>query len=116
MGTSTKLVFASPISPVATLREFTLGSQWKTTVSIVGSDAFALALVFVFAVVWRHVLSPAYALAYGLHLMPCAMMLLVAFWAQGLYPGVLLHSAEEMRRIVFSASVVFLVVASTSFL
>jgi Undecaprenyl-phosphate galactose phosphotransferase WbaP len=116
MGTSTKLVFVSPISPATTSREFTLGSQWKTTASIVGSDAFALALVFVFAVVWRHVLSPAYALAYGLHLMPCAMMLLVAFWAQGLYPGVLLHSAEEMRRIVFSASVVFLVVASTSFL
>jgi Undecaprenyl-phosphate galactose phosphotransferase WbaP len=116
MGTSTKLVFASPLSPVTVWRAFALGSQWKTTASIVASDAFALGLVFVFAVVWRHLLSPAYALSYGLHLMPCAMMLLVAFWAQGLYPGVLLHSAEEMRRIVFSASVVFLVVASTSFL
>ena len=116
MGTSTKLVFASPLSSPAILPRFTIGSQWKTTATIVGSDAFALALVFVSTVVWRHILSPAYLLSYGLHLMPCALMLLVAFWVQGLYPGVLLHPAEEMRRIFFSASVVFLVVSSTSFL
>src|ERR1700730_18506049 len=106
MGTSTKLVLASPISPSAILERFTLlGSQWKTTASIVGSDALALALVFVSAVVWRHLLTPTYLLTYGLRVVPCALMLLVAFWAQDLYPGVLLHSAEEMRRIFFSASV-----------
>jgi Undecaprenyl-phosphate galactose phosphotransferase WbaP len=116
MGTSTKLVFVSPISHAGLSGPFTLGSQWKTTASIVGSDAFALALVFVSVVVWRHVLTPAYLLSYGWHVMPCALMLLVAFWVQGLYPGVLLHSAEEMRRMFFAASVVFLVVASTSFL
>jgi len=116
MGTSTKLVFASPISSPAILPRLAIGSQFKTTATIVGADAFALALVFVSTVVWRHVLSPAYLLSYGFHLMPCALMLLVAFWVQDLYPGVLLHPAEEMRRIFFSASVVFLVVSSTSFL
>lgn len=116
MGTSTKLAFAPPLSSAAVLRPFTIGSQWKTTATIVGSDAVALALVFASAVIWRHTLSPAYLLAYGFRLTPCALMLLVAFWVEGLYPGVLLHPAEEMRRIFFSASVVFLVVSTTSFL
>lgn len=116
MATSTKLALALPISSADLRRRYSVGSQWKTTATIVGSDAIALTLVFVSAVVWRHALTPTYLLSYGLHLLPCALMLLVAFWAQGLYPGVLLHPAEEMRRIVFSGSVVFLVVSTTSFL
>ncbi len=32
-------------------------------------------------------------------MLPCLTIVLVAFWAQGLYPGVLLHPAEEMRRV-----------------
>lgn len=116
MATSTKLALAFPMSSVDLRRRYAIGSQWKTTASMIGSDTVALTLVFASAVVWRHLLTPTYLLPYGFHLLPCALLLLVAFWVHGLYPGVLLHPAEEMRRIVFSATVVFLVVSATSFL
>jgi Undecaprenyl-phosphate galactose phosphotransferase WbaP len=43
-------------------------------------------------------------------------MLLGAFWLHGLYPGVLLHPAEEMRRTFTAITFVFLIMASASFL
>jgi Undecaprenyl-phosphate galactose phosphotransferase WbaP len=76
----------------------------------------ALVVVFGLAVLWRHVLTPEYQLSAYWQMAPCLTMLLAAFWVQGLYPGVLLHPAEEMKRVVFSGWIVFLVMASTAFL
>lgn len=49
-------------------------------------------------------------------MVPYLVIILIAFWAQGLYPGVLRHPAEEMRRAYTSVSIVFLGMASTTFL
>jgi Undecaprenyl-phosphate galactose phosphotransferase WbaP len=80
------------------------------------SDFLALSLVFWLTIFARHLVTPAYHLASYFQLLPCLLMLLAAFGVQGLYPGVLVHPAEEMRRIFFSVTTVFLIVASTSFL
>ncbi len=83
---------------------------------MVASDAAALALVFGLLVVARHLLSAAHGISEGLELLPSLVIVMIAFWAQALYPGVLRHPAEEMRRVYTSVSIVFLAVAATTFL
>jgi Undecaprenyl-phosphate galactose phosphotransferase WbaP len=80
------------------------------------ADLFTLAIVFGAAVALRHRLSPIYPLASYLDLVPLMAMVLVAFGIQGLYPGVLLHPAEEMRRISVSITAVFLLMSCAAFL
>jgi len=114
MGASTRALY---VAPATALPRVAAGSQWRTTASIVICDLVCLWCVFVFAVVWRHMTDPAYEVGFStFQLLPCLGMMMVAFWIQGLYPGVMLHPAEEMRRVVFSACTVFLVIASTAFL
>jgi Undecaprenyl-phosphate galactose phosphotransferase WbaP len=79
-------------------------------------DVLALSLVFGSALLGRHVVTSSYPFSAGTELLPCLTIVLIAFWACGLYPGVLLHPAEEMRRIVLSVSIVFLGMASATFL
>jgi Undecaprenyl-phosphate galactose phosphotransferase WbaP len=73
-------------------------------------DVVALSLVFGSTVLASH------QLASCIELIPYFAIVLVGFWAQGLYPGVLRHPAEEMRRIYSSFSIVFLGMASTTLL
>lgn len=113
---SSEPVILTSTSPAFPLRQFTIRSQWVTAGAILAVDLLALSLVLSLSVLGRHLLSPAYEFASCLALFPCVIMILVAFWLQGLYPGVLLHPAEEMRRIVFSISIVLLAMASTTFL
>jgi Undecaprenyl-phosphate galactose phosphotransferase WbaP len=80
------------------------------------ADFCSLSLVFAAAVWWRHFLSPAYSLTSFFELFPFLIMMLGAFWIHGLYPGVLMHPAEEMRRISMSVTTVFLVMACSAFL
>jgi Undecaprenyl-phosphate galactose phosphotransferase WbaP len=75
-----------------------------------------LSIVFALAVWWRHTLSPAYQLTSYFELSPLLLLTVVGFWIQGLYPGVLMHPAEEMRRISVAVSTVFLVMACAAFL
>lgn len=83
---------------------------------IVLADFLSLSLVFAAAVCWRHALSPEYPFSSFFELFPFQIMMLVAFWIQGLYPGVLMHPAEEMRRISISVTTIFLVMACSAFL
>ena len=39
-----------------------------------------------------------------------------AFLMYGLYPGLLIHPAEEMRRVFYSMTCVFLIAAAVTFL
>lgn len=75
-----------------------------------------LSVVFGIAVLWRHALSPVYPLSSYFELLPFLVMMLGAFGIQGLYPGVLLHPAEEMRRITVSVTTIFLVMTCSAFL
>lgn len=84
---------------------------------ILSADFLTLSVVFGLAILWRHTLSPVYyQLTSYFELLPFLVMMLGAFWIQGLYPGVLLHPAEEMRRITVSITTVFLVMACSAFL
>jgi len=112
---------AKPIALDSTSSAFALSQlanrpPWITTGCILAADLLTISLVLGITVLGRHFVTPSYDLRCYFDIFPCATMLLVAFWVQGLYPAVLLHPAEEMRRIFFSISMVFLVMASTTFL
>jgi Undecaprenyl-phosphate galactose phosphotransferase WbaP len=90
--------------------------QWVTALSVLAVDLISLSLVFALAVSARHIITPAYHLASYFDLAPLVIMTVAAFWVQGLYPGALLHPAEEMRRVFGSITGVFLVMACSAFL
>ena len=81
------------------------------------SDLFAVSGVFWFAVWSKHLVNPNLDLHFYMKVFPSVLMFLVAFWSQGLYPAMLLHPAEEMRRTFHAVTAVIVVlVASTFFL
>ena len=92
------------------------GNQWAMTLCTFSSDLLTLSLVFALTLWVRHLVSPTYNLSSNLEMFPCLLLLLCAFGAKGLYPGVLLHSAEELRRIFACISTVFLLLAATTFI
>lgn len=112
---STKPAVLPSALPAQAQPKFAISPDWKTTACMFTADAFALSLVFSVLVLARYSITSSYKLAAGLQFLPCLAILLIAFWAQGLYPGVLFHPADEMRRIYTSISIVFLGVASTTF-
>jgi Undecaprenyl-phosphate galactose phosphotransferase WbaP len=94
----------------------TSNSSLAITMCVAAADFLTLSAVFGLAVLWRHYLSPLYPLSSYFQLAPLMVMVMSAFFLQGLYPGVLLHPAEEMRRIFVSITVVFLLMSCTTFL
>ena len=113
---SAKSITLPTVSPSLALSLSSSPPQWMTTACIVASDALTLSVLFALAVAGRHFMTPAYALSSYFHMAPCIVMLLGAFLLQGLYPGALLHPAEEMRRTFTAITLVFLMMASVSFL
>lgn len=91
-------------------------SAWRTVVCLLSSDFLVLVSVFAVAVVGRHLLTSTYHLAAYVEVLPLLSLALIAFGFQGLYPGVLMHPAEEIRRILVSVTTVFLVMACSAFL
>lgn len=80
------------------------------------SDFAGLAVVF-WLVIWsKYTLNPNLDLKFYLEVFPAVLIFLGVFFSQGLYPALLLHPAEEMRRVFHSVTAVFLVLVSTTFL
>jgi len=114
---SAKPIIAVTPPPLARRRPAAASnSSLAITLCVATADFLTLSLVFGMAVLWRHALSPLYPLSSYLQLVPLMVMVMSAFFLQGLYPGVLLHPAEEMRRIATSITVVFLLLSCTTFL
>ncbi len=90
--------------------------SWATCTSIVMADVVALSLVYWIAVLARYLLAPNYALGFYLQLYPVISLFLLAFLLQGLYPGILVHPAEEIRRVSYGVTTVFLLIAAATFL
>jgi Undecaprenyl-phosphate galactose phosphotransferase WbaP len=88
----------------------------STLLCIVASDVIALAVVILTLVAGRHVLDPTYNWSAPLRFMAFLALMFPAFLSQKLYPGLLIHPAEEMRRVFYSLTLVFLVWASAAFL
>jgi Undecaprenyl-phosphate galactose phosphotransferase WbaP len=101
---------------ILTLPQYGRRSPWIISACILTADLLALCLVSSVTVLGRHLVTPKYQLNAYIEFSPFLLMLLPVFMLQGLYPGLLIHPAEEMRRIFYSVSVVFLVWAGVSFL
>jgi Undecaprenyl-phosphate galactose phosphotransferase WbaP len=86
------------------------------TLCIVGADVIALLGVFVVLIVVRHYYDPRLGWTSPARLLPFLAMTFPAFFFQDLYPGLLIHPAEEMRRVFYSLSAVFLLWATAAFL
>ncbi len=89
----------------------------SASVCLLLSDLIALSAVFWFAVWTKHLINPSLDLHFYMEVYPAILTFLVAFCVQGLYPAMLLHPAEEMRRTSHAvAAVIVVLLASTFFL
>ncbi len=113
---SASLIPLSPAKLTSNYSHSAANSPWPITGCILASDFLSLSLVFAVAVVGRHLITPTYQVDSYFELLPFLAMMLGGFWIQGLYPAVLLHPAEEMRRIFIAITTVFLVMACSAFL
>jgi Undecaprenyl-phosphate galactose phosphotransferase WbaP len=91
-------------------------SFWATSLSILTADVLSFSAVYWIAVIGRYLFYPDYALRTYLTLYPVTLVVIAAFYAHSLYPGVLLHPAEEIKRVCKSVTVVLLVLALVVFL
>jgi Undecaprenyl-phosphate galactose phosphotransferase WbaP len=89
---------------------------WGMTLCILAADMTALCAVVVALVAVRHLVSPRYQWDEMVRFLPFLLLALPALFIQKLYPGLLIHPAEEMRRVFYSISAVFLIWATTAFL
>jgi len=88
---------------------------WYSFIAMPAVDVAALSIIYWLAVIGRNIITPGSTRFY-LELFPGISLFILAFFIQGLYPGVLLHPAEEIRRIFYCVSIVYLLVVSTTFL
>jgi Undecaprenyl-phosphate galactose phosphotransferase WbaP len=80
------------------------------------SDFVGVSILFWLAVWIGYTFYPDLDVRRYLEIFPASLIFLAVFYAQGLYPGMLLHPAEEMRRVFHSVTVVFLALLFTVFL
>jgi Undecaprenyl-phosphate galactose phosphotransferase WbaP len=80
------------------------------------SDLAGLTAVFWLAVWSKYLCNSDLSVKFYLEVFPFVMLFLVAFFFEGLYPALLLHPAEEMRRVFHSVTAVFLILISATFL
>lgn len=80
------------------------------------SDLIGLSAVFWLAIWSKYTFNPDLNLRFYLEAFPLVLVFLSVFFSQGLYPALLLHPAEEMRRISHSVTAVLLVLVSATFL
>ena len=78
-------------------------------------DLIALSAVYWAAVLGRYLITPG-DFRFYIGLFPGITLFLAGFSIQGLYPGLLLHPAEEIRRVCYCFTAVFLAIACTAFL
>lgn len=95
--------------------QYDMAPAWWTSASMLMVDVVSLSVIYWVAVIGRRLITPGDVRFY-LEIFPGVMLFVAAFAIQGLYPGVLLHPAEEMRRVFHSVSIVFLLVLCTTFL
>jgi Undecaprenyl-phosphate galactose phosphotransferase WbaP len=77
-------------------------------------DICALSTVYWLAVIGRRLITPG-SVHFYIEVFPGLTFFVLAFAIHDLYPGVLLHPAEEIRRVFHCISIVFLLVLCTTF-
>ena len=109
---------ANPVlapSPFIASNQYDTAPAWWTSVSVLLVDIVALSGIYWLAVLGRRLITPGDVRFY-LEVFPGLALFVAAFAIHGLYPGVLLHPAEEIRRVFHCVSIVFLLVLCTTFL
>ena len=96
-------------------RDCDTAPAWWTSASIFVADILALSGVYWVAVLVRRFVTPGNISVY-LEIFPGVTLFVVAFAIHGLYPGVLLHPAEEIRRVFHCVSIVFFLLLFSTFL
>lgn len=89
---------------------------WGMTVCILTADTVALCAVVLVLVAVRNILAEPVQWSEIVTFLPFLALTFPAFFVQRLYPSLLMHPAEEMRRVFYSVSAVFLIWATTAFL
>jgi len=102
-------------SPFIASNQYDTAPAWWTSVSVLLVDIVALSGIYWLAVLGRRLITPGDVRFY-LEVFPGLALFVAAFAIHGLYPGVLLHPAEEIRRVFHCVSIVFLLVLCTTFL
>ncbi len=103
------------LSPIITLPADKPEPVWLTGLATLTVDFLAISAAYWLAVSVHYLIAPG-SLDFYVQLFPGICVFLVAFATQGLYPGFLLHPAEETRRVFSCISTVFLLIACTAYL
>ena len=91
--------------------------NWRPALWLCLSDTLALSLVYWCAVCLKYFQEPErMSLTLYLVTYPLLLLTLGAFFFEEIYPGLFLHPAEEMKRIVHSTTKIFLMCLAFSFL
>jgi len=106
---------ASPF-PAALRIERRLANRFATLASIFMADAMAFWVAFVTAVLIRHAYGGQFIPSDYWRFIPLLPAFAVVYAATGLYPGVGIHPARELRGIVYANSVVYLLLMAGAFL
>jgi Undecaprenyl-phosphate galactose phosphotransferase WbaP len=88
---------------------------WYSYIVMLAIDIAALSIVYWLAVLGPHFITPG-SLRFYVELFPGISLFVLAFFIQGLYPGLLLHPADEIRRIFYCVTSVLLMFVCTTFL
>ena len=91
-------------------------APWATSVCMIAADFCALSLTYWLAVLSRYVFGGKFHLDEYLQFFPAIILFIAGFAIQDLYPGLLLHPAEELRRVFRCVTIVMLVIAASTFL
>jgi Undecaprenyl-phosphate galactose phosphotransferase WbaP len=111
---STKTLISQP--GVAHFTRSTTAYSPSASLCLLLSDFIVVSAVFWLAVWSKYIFNPNLDLRFYLEVFPSVLFLLGAFFSQGLYPAMLLHPAEEMRRVFHSVTAVLLVLVAITFL
>jgi Undecaprenyl-phosphate galactose phosphotransferase WbaP len=110
---STKLIVSQP--QVAHYAHSARIHPPSSSICLLLADLIGLSAVFCFAVWSKHLSNPSLDLHFYTKVYPSILIFLVAFWSQGLYPAMLLHPAEEMRRTFHAVTTVIVVLVASTF-
>jgi Undecaprenyl-phosphate galactose phosphotransferase WbaP len=89
---------------------------WLTTLVLVAADLVAISLCVWAIVHVRLALGGAYQLSLYWNLWPLLGFFILAYAGMGLYPGILLTPPDELKRITWSTSMVFVILGAITFM
>ncbi len=91
-------------------------ASWATSVCMIAADCCALSLTYWVMVLSRYLAGGKFNLNEYLHFFPAILLFIAGFAIQDLYPGLMLHPAEEIRRVCRCITTVMLLIAASTFL